>query len=260
MATKTIQSGGKNRLPSTGAARLVAALAISTAMSAAMLTQAIAQQAYIPGPPEPGTEIPKSTVRLGLLPYADGSFPIIGVKKGFFSDVGITMSPPDGTTLTEESAHSLLVRGDVDITHGYPPNFLPTYQTSQAVRGDLVAGLLHRRDRFRILLERFGDAEDRDRKIALCEHAIESPPAGARAVFVLGFDADVADVVERRRRLFREPGLAVVVTMQDGVFATLLVVDDELNGELGPARPVGVWGKLAVPLEIAWIHLPFLPQ
>jgi len=134
MGRITVEGGGKRRSQSTGAARFVAAMAISTAMSATALTQSYAQEAYIPGAAEPGTEIPKSTVRLGLLPYADGSFPIIGVKKGFFTDVGITMSPADGTTLTEESAHSLLVRGDVDITHGYPPNFLPTYQTSRAVK------------------------------------------------------------------------------------------------------------------------------
>lgn len=112
----------------------LAALAISATLTTAMITSALGQQAYIPAEAEPGTDIPQATVRMGLLPYADGSFPIIGVKQGFFSDVGITISPEGGTTVTEEQAHSLLMRGDLDVTHGYPPNFLPTYQNSRVVK------------------------------------------------------------------------------------------------------------------------------
>ncbi|MDW6026557.1 hypothetical protein SAZ10_32835 [Mesorhizobium sp. BAC0120] len=112
----------------------MAALAVSAGLMAGMTTAALSQQEYKPAAPEPGTEIPQSTVRMGILPYADGSFPIIGVKQGFFGDVGISISPAEGTKVTEEQAHSLLMRGDLDVTHGYPPNFLPTYQNSRVVK------------------------------------------------------------------------------------------------------------------------------
>lgn len=125
---------GRRRDTGRRARRWVAALAISATLTAGMATGAFAQQQYTPAPPEPGTEIPKSSVRMGILPYADGSFPIIGVKQGFFEDVGISISPADGTKVTEEQAHSLLMRGDLDVTHGYPPNFLPTYQNSRVVK------------------------------------------------------------------------------------------------------------------------------
>jgi len=112
----------------------LAALAMSAVVTTTMAGTAFAQQAYVPAAAEPGTDIPQATVRMGILPYADGSFPIIGVKQGYFSDVGITISPENGTTVTEEQAHTLLMRGDLDVTHGYPPNFLPTYQNSRVVK------------------------------------------------------------------------------------------------------------------------------
>ena len=121
-----------------GTWKWLAALAVSVGLTTGLTSAALSQQAYIPAAPEPGTDIPKSTVRMGILPYADGSFPIIGVKKGFFTDVGIGISPAEGTKVTEEQAHSLLMRGDLDVTHGYPPNFLPTYQNSRSRKADHV--------------------------------------------------------------------------------------------------------------------------
>jgi ABC-type nitrate/sulfonate/bicarbonate transport system substrate-binding protein len=112
----------------------LAALLAVTALPLLTSTPAAAQDAYVPADPEPGTDIPKATVRTGFRPYADGSFPIIGVKKGFFSDVGIEISPPEGLAVTEDTTNALLIRGDIDIVDGYPPNSLPTYQTSQAIK------------------------------------------------------------------------------------------------------------------------------
>src|SRR5690349_3432044 len=40
-----------------------------------------------------GTDIPKATVRYGLLPYGDNSMPVIGMQEGWFEDVGITVQP-----------------------------------------------------------------------------------------------------------------------------------------------------------------------
>lgn len=116
-----------------GSATLVVALLAGTAGVVAT-GPAIAADAYVPAPPEPGTDIPKATVRVGFRPYADSTFPVIGIKKGFFADVGIQISPENGLAVTEDSANALLIRGDLDISPGYPPNSLPTYQTSDAIK------------------------------------------------------------------------------------------------------------------------------
>ena len=52
-----------------------------------------AASSYIPATPEPGTDIPQVTVTFGMRPYADNTFYVIGIEKGWFKDVGITMSP-----------------------------------------------------------------------------------------------------------------------------------------------------------------------
>jgi len=116
-----------------GARRWLGRFAMSAALTVTMVGAALSQETYKPADPEPGTDIPSATVRMGILPYANASFPVIGIKEGFFSDVGITI-PNGGVTVTEEQAHSLMVRGDIDVAHGYPPNFLPTYQNSRVVK------------------------------------------------------------------------------------------------------------------------------
>jgi len=117
-----------------GRAGILAVFALAATVSLSTISMSFAQEAYIPGEPEPGTDIPKAEVRLGVLPYADGSFPVIAIDQGYFADVGITITPQNGTTVTEEDAHTLLMRGDLDVTHGYPPNFLPTYQNARTVK------------------------------------------------------------------------------------------------------------------------------
>src|SRR5436309_12352305 len=45
---------------------------------------------YTPVTPEPGTNIPSVDVKFGMRPYADNTFYVIGMVKGWFKDVGIT--------------------------------------------------------------------------------------------------------------------------------------------------------------------------
>lgn len=113
--------------------RTTSVLSVAALCLAASAVAAIAQDThtYEPLAPEAGTDIPQVEVRMGVLPYADGSFPLIGDEMGFFEDVGIDIAR---TTVTEQQAHTLLMRGDLDVTHGYAPNFLPTYQNSRAVK------------------------------------------------------------------------------------------------------------------------------
>jgi hypothetical protein len=48
---------------------------------------------FTPAQPEPGTDIPAATIKFGMRPYADNTFYVIGMKKGWFQDVGIVGAP-----------------------------------------------------------------------------------------------------------------------------------------------------------------------
>ena len=115
----------------------------------------------------------------------------------------------------------------------------------QAVRGDLPVGFAHRRDRFRIALQRGGDAEDGDRDFRAVNIAPQPPEAGARAVFVDRFHVHVAlagpglRADDLRQERFRR-GVAV----QDVVLAAFLVVEHELDGDDGAARPFRIGRRL----------------
>ncbi len=111
----------------------------------------------------------------------------------------------------------------------------------QAVAGDLPAGGLHRGDLLGRAGERGGDAVDGEGDAGAGEEAVEPPEAGAGAVFVDRFHVPVAharpgggadDLGEER--------LGGGVAVQDRVLAAFLVVEDELDGDAGAARPVGV--------------------
>src|SRR5438552_2650243 len=57
---------------------------------------------YVAAPPEAGTDIPAATVRFGMRPYADNTFYVVAMKKGWFKDVGITIAPqPYGLKVTD---------------------------------------------------------------------------------------------------------------------------------------------------------------
>ena len=55
---------------------------------------AVAADRFVPAPPEAGSDIPKATSKFGMRPYADNTFYIIGMKKGWFDEVGIKFDPP----------------------------------------------------------------------------------------------------------------------------------------------------------------------
>ncbi|MBV9756849.1 MAG: hypothetical protein JO047_07330, partial [Alphaproteobacteria bacterium] len=65
------------------AALVTGALAIARPMPAA----AAGDDLYQPAAAEPGTDIPQTGIRFGMRPYADNTFYIIAMKKGWFKDV-----------------------------------------------------------------------------------------------------------------------------------------------------------------------------
>lgn len=94
-----------------------------------------AATSYIPATPEPGTDIPQTTVRFGMRPYADNTFYVIGMEKGWFKDVGITIDPaPYGIKTTENQWVSILLNRQVDINSGTCSTLLPSYKTTDQLK------------------------------------------------------------------------------------------------------------------------------
>ena len=63
-----------------------------------------------------GTDIPQATVRYGLLPYGDNSMPVIGMQKGWFDEVGITVQPqPVGSKVQDNQVVPKLVNDEIGV-------------------------------------------------------------------------------------------------------------------------------------------------
>jgi ABC-type nitrate/sulfonate/bicarbonate transport system substrate-binding protein len=94
-----------------------------------------ADSGYTPATPEPGTEIPQVTVTFGMRPYADNTFYVIGIEKGWFNDVGITIQPePYGLKTTENQWVSILLNRQVDINSATCSILLPSYKSTDQLK------------------------------------------------------------------------------------------------------------------------------
>jgi ABC-type nitrate/sulfonate/bicarbonate transport system substrate-binding protein len=108
---------------------IVAALAFAAPAAEAASTT------YTPATPESGTDIPKVSVSFGMRPYADNTFYVVGMRKGWFKDVGITITPePDGLKTTENQWVSLLLNRQVDINSATCSNLLPSYKSTDQLK------------------------------------------------------------------------------------------------------------------------------
>jgi ABC-type nitrate/sulfonate/bicarbonate transport system substrate-binding protein len=69
-----------------------------------------------------GGDIPAATVRLGIEPYGDHSTLVIGIRQGFFKDVGIDIEPqPLGESTQLADVVPRLASGSLDIVTWYGP-------------------------------------------------------------------------------------------------------------------------------------------
>ena len=94
-----------------------------------------AADVYTPAPSEPGTDIPTAKVNFGMRPYADNTFYVIAMKKGWFEDVGIEIGPGKlGLKVTDTNVIALLLNGQLDISSQYCPLLLPTYKSSDKLK------------------------------------------------------------------------------------------------------------------------------
>lgn len=118
----------------------IALLAIPVILGLGMVGQSVAAAGvpldkYVPAPPEPGTAIPNATIKFGMRPYADNTFYIIGMKKGWYKDVGISFSPPPyGLQVNDTNVVTLLLNGQLDIISEFCPLMLPTYKSAKTLK------------------------------------------------------------------------------------------------------------------------------
>jgi ABC-type nitrate/sulfonate/bicarbonate transport system substrate-binding protein len=114
---------------------LAAGLLLAAALGAGLPAVAGTPDTYQPAQPEAGTDVPQADVKFGMRPYADNTFYIIAMKKGWFKDVGIHIQPaPYGLQVTDQNVNSLVLNGQVDLTGAMCPIMLPTYKASSTVK------------------------------------------------------------------------------------------------------------------------------
>ena len=105
------------------------------ALTGVYWTPAAAESRYIVAAPEPGTDIPAATVKFGMRPYADNTFYVIGMKKGWFKEVGIEFDPaPYGLKANDSNVTTLLLNGQLDIISEFCPLMLPTYKDADKLK------------------------------------------------------------------------------------------------------------------------------
>jgi len=115
--------------------RQTAFLLLAAAIAFAAPAAKAASTTYTPATPEPGADIPSVSVAFGMRPYADNTFYVIGMRKGWFKDVGITITPePDGLKTTENQWVSLLLNRQVDINSATCSNLLPSYKSTDQLK------------------------------------------------------------------------------------------------------------------------------
>ena len=114
----------------------IALLALLTALGATTAQAADpAGDMFKPAAAEPGTTIPAASVQFGMRPYADNTFYIIGIRKGWFKDVNITIEPqPEGLKVTDTNVTALLLNGQLDMISEYCPLMLPLYKTTRLLK------------------------------------------------------------------------------------------------------------------------------
>jgi ABC-type nitrate/sulfonate/bicarbonate transport system substrate-binding protein len=80
-----------------------------------------------------GTDVPRVTVDAGWSPIGDGLVPVIGERRGYFSDVGISFSRSNGYKSNLLSSMTPLLNGQIQIGDTYMPLLAPQMSTVRSV-------------------------------------------------------------------------------------------------------------------------------
>lgn len=110
-------------------------LGCAALMAGGLANGAAAADRFTPAAPEPGADIPAATIKFGMRPYADNTFYVIGMKKGWFKEVGIDFDPPPfGLKANDSNVTTLLLNGQLDIISEFCPLMLPTYKDANKLK------------------------------------------------------------------------------------------------------------------------------
>lgn len=108
-------------------------------------------------------------------------------------------------------------------------------------------------DHLGLLLHRLRNGVQGQLHLVLLEQAEQAPPAGTAAILVLGLGV-VRPLVDHggAHGVLAQVGLGHAVARQDGALATLFIVDDERDCDLGGVGPFQRWqAGFAIAFEVA---------
>jgi ABC-type nitrate/sulfonate/bicarbonate transport system substrate-binding protein len=83
--------------------------------------------------PSPGTDIPKVSVAFAMWPYGDTTLGVVGIRKGWFDELGIAMPNNLETRLSAQTQTELL-NNQLQISSGYVPLTIQTYAHSPQLK------------------------------------------------------------------------------------------------------------------------------
>lgn len=106
----------------------------TTAATSAAATATSAIDGFPTVTPEPGTDIPKATVKLGMRPYADNAIHYVTIKNGWLEDNGIEIAPKPYGVKNNDQAIAQMLNGTVDMQAMYAPGLIPTFKTDQSLK------------------------------------------------------------------------------------------------------------------------------
>jgi ABC-type nitrate/sulfonate/bicarbonate transport system substrate-binding protein len=110
-------------------------LAGGTALGAALIDMnpGVVDKAYAAAP-----EIPAVSTRFAMVSYTNHTWPIIGVRNGFFKEVGITLDPAEGRIIFENQTVPLLQNHEADISTIFVGVLTPVLDKIKNIRPFLV--------------------------------------------------------------------------------------------------------------------------
>lgn len=90
---------------------------------------------FVPAPPEPGTDLPPSSIAFSMRPAADNAFYIVTMQNGWFKDVGITIEPqPNGFKATDENAIPLLLKNQNNLGAMFGGSVIQTLRNNKKLK------------------------------------------------------------------------------------------------------------------------------
>ena len=130
-----------------------------------------------------------------------------------------------------------------------------------AVRGDFMAVRQRPLDHRRMAFHRHRHGKQRQRHAAVAEQVEETPHAGTRAIFIDRFHRHVARALERRRADdLGQEHFGCRIAVEHRVLGAFLVIQHELDGDPGVARPARMRRRGAVADHVARIAHPASPS